>query len=137
VIVGVTGSRLGPSVAQLKWLRSQLREATELHHGASVGVDAAAHRVAIEIGTEAIVVHPPVDLKAADQSTMVDMPGVTVLPRKPYLKCNHDIVDACNVLLALPMGKETQRIGTWATVRYAVKIGRPVRICGPYGERGK
>jgi hypothetical protein len=133
----VTGSRLSPSVAQLKWLRSQLREATELHHGACVGVDAAAHRVAIEIGTEAIVVHPPVDLSAADQSTMADMPGVTVLPPKPHLKCNHDIVDACEILLALPLGKEQQRIGTWATVRYAVKIGRPVRICGPYGERGK
>ena len=47
---------------------------------------------------------------------------------KPYLDRNRDIVDACEVLLATPDGPERLRSGTWSTVRYARKIGKPVEV---------
>ena len=45
-----------------------------------------------------------------------------------YLKRNQHIVNACDVLIATPEGAETLRSGTWATIRYARKIGKKVII---------
>jgi predicted Rossmann fold nucleotide-binding protein DprA/Smf involved in DNA uptake len=54
---------------------------------------------------------------------------------RPYLVRNRDIVDVCNLLLATPGGTVEQlRSGTWATIRYARRIGRPVWIVFPNGE---
>lgn len=52
----------------------------------------------------------------------------------PYLWRNHQIVDATSALIAAPFGFEEElRSGTWATVRYARKLGRPVRFFWPDG----
>lgn len=62
-----------------------------------------------------------------------DQTGPTEL-REPaeYLDRNHAIVDECSVLIAAPRSlTEEQRSGTWATVRYARKMGRPVVILDP------
>jgi predicted Rossmann fold nucleotide-binding protein DprA/Smf involved in DNA uptake len=48
---------------------------------------------------------------------------------------NHDIVGACDVLIAAPrQPKEIRRSGTWATVRYADQFGRVIALVVPDGE---
>lgn len=133
MIIGVTGSRYGPTQVQRIWLFGMLAEAQAVHHGACVGVDAAAHSLALTYELP-VTVHPPQDLTHADTSTMVPLPGITVRERRSYLTRNQNIVDECEVLLALPMGPEERRSGTWATVRYARKIGRRGWICQPDGQ---
>lgn len=136
--VGFTGTREGCTAAQrmsfLHWLQKQPGGGVdELHHGCCVGADADAVGIADFMPRAlAIIGHPPcvksmVSAKAVEQST-------TVLPAKPYLQRNHDIVDATDVLLACPQGPEEQRSGTWATIRYARKAGRNVVIFWPNGK---
>ena len=45
------------------------------------------------------------------------------------------LVDACEVLLATPKGPEKLRSGTWATVRYARKVGKRIVIIEPDGKQ--
>lgn len=126
MIIGVTGSERGMTDKQFDWLRDNLIDlgATELHHGDCVGVDSVAHDLASELRLR-VVVHPPT---IPDKRAYCVGPNVLHLPTKPYLIRNHDIVDACGTLLALPDGPERLRSGTWATVRYARRVGRPVLI---------
>jgi predicted Rossmann fold nucleotide-binding protein DprA/Smf involved in DNA uptake len=49
--------------------------------------------------------------------------------KKPYLDRNKDIVRVSIGLIAAPKtNKEEQRSGTWSTVRYATKTGKPLII---------
>ena len=53
-------------------------------------------------------------------------------PEKPYLERNHDIVDNSDVLIATPKESVEQiRSGTWATIRYAKKLNKPIMIMEP------
>jgi hypothetical protein len=133
LIVGVTATRGGVndvqrlSVAELLmlWLPR------EVHHGDCVGGDADVHTLVRDLGLGMrIAIHPPdVDtLRAFCQADVIHAP-------KPYLERNHDIVDDCQRLLALPAGEaETLRSGTWATVRYAQQVGVPVFVLFPSGQ---
>lgn len=138
-ILGFTGTRNEPTDEQLKWLRATFVVGlpSELHHGACIGADAQAHWQALNClgGRIQIVVHPP-----DNQSRMMPMNkilspfgGIAVLSPKPYLDRNRDIVDACDKLIALPDGPERPKSGTWYTVRYAMKMSKPVWICYPDG----
>ena len=129
MILGVTGTRHGLTVAQLAWLRAQLPLFDELHHGACVGADAAAHQTATELRVP-VVVHPP-----ADQRLMMPPDGYGAwLPPRPYLERNRFIVAAADVVIALPDGPESRRGGTWYTVRYAESVDKPVWLCFPDGR---
>ena len=124
MIAGFTGAQTGASAAQLAWLRDRLVElgVTEFRHGDCIGADAAAHDVAQELGLGVVVPPPVVEAKRAF------VRADEVLPARDYLDRNRDIVDAAEVLLALPSGPERLRSGTWATVRYARRTGRPVEV---------
>ncbi len=53
-------------------------------------------------------------------------------PVEPYLDRNKKIVEQCNVLFACPgEDREQQRSGTWSTIRYALKVRKPVTIIYP------
>ena len=86
-----------------------------LHHGDCQGADAMAHHIARQCNM-LVTIHPPVDPKWRAFCN-----GDEILEPKPFLERNHDIVNSCNVLVALPRqkGKEIQRSGTWSTIRYA------------------
>lgn len=133
MIVGITGTRRLLTIHQVTWLHDQMKYAHASHHGACMGADSISHTLALRREIP-ITVHPPVDLRYADLSTLVNLPGVTVLDKKPYLERNRDIANACEVLLALPDGPERVRSGTWSTIRYARKIGRRGWICFPDGS---
>jgi hypothetical protein len=134
-IVGFTGTSQGCTLDQLKFARIWLEEfigltdKSEFHHGDCVGADEQVARIAHSLGFS-IVLHPPTNPKARafTQAPFSRKP-------KPYLERNHDIVDECNILLACPKGFEEElRSGTWATVRYARKKFRPVRLVWPNGK---
>jgi hypothetical protein len=79
-----------------------------------------------------IVIHPPEDMSRVEVKCLLrNHEVVKVLSRKPYLARNRDIVNESDRLITLPKGPETLRSGTWATVRYAVEAGKPVRIYYP------
>ncbi len=53
---------------------------------------------------------------------------------KRYLTRNKDIVRETDILIAAPAEIEEQiRSGTWSTVRYARKLGKPVFVILPDG----
>jgi hypothetical protein len=138
VKVGVTATQYGLTSRQLSAARflldgiaTALIEAgsrAELHHGDCVGGDAQLDDIARDCCWK-IVIHPPVD---DSKRAFCEQPGDTVRDPKPYLERNHDIVDEVELMLAGPKTlTEQARSGTWATVRYARRIGRPVVFLDP------
>lgn len=133
--VGFTGTREGMGEAQLAALRWVLREllCAVLHHGDCVGADAQAHAAARALGM-AVEIHPP--SSPAMRAFCAAAEGDAVRQEAPYLERNRAIVDATSALVACPREEEGEadRSGTWATVRYARSIGRPVVVIRPSGR---
>lgn len=128
--VSFTGTRAGMTSEQhsevAAWLEKfYFSPDDEFHYGAAIGADDEAAILADQIGFQ-VVAHP------AEEGGAV--PIGHVLPERPALKRNPDIVDAGAVLLATPrLGCEERRSGTWATIRYARRIGKDVTIIWPSG----
>ena len=77
-----------------------------------------------------IVIHPPIiEAKRAWKHA-----GQMRTP-KSYLSRNKDIVRDTEMLVATP-GEDNEQIrfGTWSTVRFARKLGRPVWVILPNGN---
>jgi hypothetical protein len=107
----------------------------KFHHGGCVGSDCEAHAAAWSMGY-GIVLHPPTDTKLrawVEQSDLWDVDTDIVLPERPYIERNHDIVDAVTLLIATPDGPE-RNSGTWATIRYARTKGVPTVVVMPDGS---
>ena len=128
--VGFTGNRDGMTEDQKATVERLLSiRPTELHHGDCIGCDADAHYIALQFKIP-IIGHPP------------DFPGQRMFlhyaekrEEKPYLERNHDIVDETDILIACPeQAEEIMRSGTWATVRYARKVGKAVLVIYPSGK---
>lgn len=129
--IGFTGTQDGVTVAQhdlLITVISELTEMTEAHHGECVGADYTFHSAVSLIHPDVeINGHPPENDKK--RAVYIDLPDVDVRhDPEPYLVRNHNIVDATELLIACPKGPEVLRSGTWATIRYARKTGKPVAI---------
>jgi predicted Rossmann fold nucleotide-binding protein DprA/Smf involved in DNA uptake len=136
--VGFTGTRDGMADAQRRAFISRVKTAgvTEFHFGCCLGADDDAFDVMtaagdIGIARPHIVAHPPTARGLL--SLTAEMFADETRPPAEYLTRNRAIVDACDVLLACPKGSEELRSGTWATVRYARKRGKPVVIFYPDG----
>lgn len=135
--IGFTGTRNRNQIdpARLRALDAMLlkfgaADRVRFHHGDCLGMDAYAHEMAVGLSFR-IEIHPPSDGKhRAHCDWHFSSPGLIVHPERPYLERNRAIVDACSVLIAVPRdpNKERLRSGTWATVRYARKIGQEVII---------
>lgn len=127
-VVGFTGSQHGATPEQLDWLRERLVELrpVSFRHGDCIGADEHAHAVALSLRIP-VVIHPPVN-----PAKRAFCPGgAALLPPDEYLARNRAIVDASDVLLALPDGPERLRSGTWSTVRYARRQGKRVEVRMP------
>lgn len=116
--IGFTGTRKGLTDFQAMRLATLLDElgqdAVEVHHGDCVGADAEFHEVADNHCFD-ITIHPP-----DDDSRRAFCTSSEVREPKPYLKRNRDIVDETTILIACPWSTaESQRSGTWSTIRYA------------------
>lgn len=99
-----------------------------------MGADAQAVAITRRLfgGAVTIVGHP------GNWAPLVDKDAVATShplhPCRPPLERNRTIVDECEVLVACPAGPEVTRSGTWSTIRYARRIGRPVVIIYPDGS---
>ena len=106
--------------------------ASAFHHGDCVGADEEFHTlVRLFFPTVPVLIHPPtVDTHRAFCE------GGSILPAAPYLKRNRNIVDLSTWMIAVP-GERTEQLrsGTWSTIRYARKEGKPMLIIYPNGER--
>lgn len=130
--VGFTGTQYGMTEAQETTLQRLLTELPNaphvLHHGDCVGADEQAHMIAGQLGFTTMG-HPPVN-----ESKRAFTVCTGWRQAKEYLVRNRDIVGECEVVFATPaQAGEQLRSGTWATVRYARLLHRPVHIIAPDG----
>lgn len=136
--LGFTGTRDGMTDAQkgASGIWRYGRRFTEFHHGCCVGADA----LAVLIVTEEAYDHPKIVGHPCDWPAMQDKEACArsaiMLPARKPLDRNRDIVDAVDLLLACPKGPEELRSGTWATIRFARRQGKPVVIFWPDGKIG-
>lgn len=131
--VGFTGTRKGMARPQRHAFASWLAALPPavFHHGDCIGSDEEAHDIAQAEGWT-IEAHPGSGW--ASYRMVAHCGGVDVRhPPKPYLERNIDIATVASVLAATPEGPEVARSGTWATVRVARRLGRPVVIFWPDG----
>jgi len=131
--VGFTGTQHGMTAAQKAGVRRRLirlRTSSLFRHGDCVEADENAHDLALQLGYT-VIVHPP-----TDDSRRAFVKGYAqMLPPRPYLHRNRDIVDASDALIAAPhTSHEVLRSGTWSTVRYARKLGLTVYLVLPDGS---
>jgi hypothetical protein len=128
--VGFTGTQVGMTEYQEIALVHILRRegALELHHGNCIGADEQACQIAWDMDI------PPIAHPGDTPEKQSEIESFETLPVKPNLERNHDIVDVCELLVAAPKGPPQQRSGTWATIRYADKVGRKTLIITPNGE---
>lgn len=130
--LGFTGTQDGMTPCQIARVSQFLAdyEIKEVHHGDCVGADNQFNFLcrAFKIF---IVIHPPSN---ATKRAFCGGYGQIRAPQE-YLVRNHDIVRESECLLAAPKTEEEAlRSGTWATVRFARKLHRPVVIVRPSGE---
>lgn len=138
VSVGFTGNRHGLTPKQevrvaAILMSSKVRgEAHHFHHGDCVGADEEAAAIAKAAGYF-LVSHPPDNPKARAY-----VPSDFAWVEKPYIARNHDIVKKSDKMVACPDGyEEVLRSGTWATIRHARKVGKPLTIVFPDGSTGR
>lgn len=131
--IGFTGSRDGMTYFQKQSVHRSLslikkrNKTTKLffHHGDCIGADAQAHLIAAKLGF-IIVVHPP-----TDNTRRAFMQGI-VLPPKPFMDRNRDIVNESHLMIACPKTRqESLRSGTWATIRYSRNKGNLWNLIKP------
>lgn len=131
--VGFTGTQKGTTPEQRQELRQFLysRSVDEFHHGDCIGADAEAHAIVRDYRASIrIIIHPPTN-KTRVANRTADEWRVSL----PYLERNKAIVDACDVLVAMPFETvEKIRSGTWSTIRYARKQDKPIYIILPDGR---
>jgi len=131
VKIGVTATRGDVTNKQMRNFHRTIiaLDAREGHHGDALGGDKFAHG-AMKQHSMRVIIHPPTDPKARAFCR-----GNVTRPAKDYLHRNHDIVDETDILIAMPKDETEQlRSGTWATVRYARRLQRPIYLLLPSGK---
>ena len=126
--IGFTGTQKGMSQYQKEQFVLKMQELipVEFHHGDCVGADEEAHNIirAFFPNSMIIYVHPPKTM-----SKQANMCGDVHHAPETYLKRDKVIVDSTDCLIATPHSNtEILRSGTWATVRYAIKSHKPVKL---------
>lgn len=130
--IGFTGTRHGMTDEQRAAVAETIADKIcaggfVAHHGDCIGADAQFHVIAREhhlLGPVHIVVHPPVD-----ETHRAWCAGDEMRPSLTHMKRNKEIVVASNAMVAAPFELvEQERGGTWATIRMARKLARPLFI---------
>jgi nucleoside 2-deoxyribosyltransferase len=131
--VGFTGTQRGGTEEQEAAFFNYVvsRRLDVFCHGDCVGWDAHAHDVIRALHPLCrIESFPPLnpEKRAFKEADITHR-------REEYLTRNKKIVDKCHVLIAAPGEMhEVIRSGTWSTVRYARKLGKPVVLIYPDGS---
>lgn len=126
--LGMTASRVGMTDTQKYWFKILLARGNELHTGDCKGGDTDGFHIAIGEGLSTVA--HPCNLRS---QRAFNPHGFTHQELHP-LDRNKNIVDWSEEMIACPNGDEEMlRSGTWATVRYARKVGKPLYVIGPHG----
>lgn len=135
--VGFTGTSKGASPAQLKELEEKLVALKadgfdELHHGACIGADEQCAIIAKRLGFR-LVAHLGTSKDPTNMLYRSEFTGNDELREaKPFIPRDKDIVNETERMLATPLTRaEITRSGTWTTVRYARKQGKPIDLILP------
>jgi hypothetical protein len=136
--IGFSGTRDGMTSLQVRALHAYMHGLNrgaiaaawiEGHHGDCLGADHEFHVLATALGWRTVT-HPPVN-----PSRRAWCRADVILPEKGYLERDRDIALATGELLAAPVSfSPADGAGTWATVGYAVRAGRPATVIRPDGR---
>lgn len=135
VNIGFTGTRAGCTYSQKLTLQEVLEElrtkyyAEWMHNGDAIGCDYEAAEIWHSLDGK-------IFLRPCDHKDRGFFPHYDkIAPKRKPLDRNKDIVSASSFVVACSATmKETQRGGTWSTVRYAESRGRKVIIVFPDGS---
>ena len=132
MILSCTGTRDGAKPDALDsfraWLQDLDSHIEEAHHGDCLGADTQFHYIMEKLNVP-VHIHPCTIKSQRGYSR-----GAKVYPVAPPLVRNRSMVDLCDYLVAFPSTmEEVNRSGTWATIRYARREGRPGTIFWPDG----
>jgi len=128
MIVGFTGTRAGMTDQQKEAIKNLFMQwkPTEFHHDDAIGADQQAHDIATIFKIRTII-HPPQNPKYR-----AFCKGDLIIEEKLYTVRDHDIVNSCVAMIATPRGfHEELRSGTWATIRYSIKVNKRLTIIYP------
>lgn len=143
--IGFTGTRKGMTTAQHNSFCALLMDLkpTEFHHGACVGADEEAVQVV------SVMSHAPVHVVArpgrsahSDTNELMSKVAISLSQCRcspmTHFARNRKIVESCEALVATPWQSERQPLGTgggtWYTIQYAEKLGKPVYFVWPNGK---
>lgn len=148
VRIGITGTRSGMTIEQWRkvqqiltnlWKdRGSVNAWNEWHDGDCVGADEQGHGLVETLEHNGMVAfvkligHPGKEWHNALRANRVFDKTLAV---KPPLARNKDIVDSVDVMIAAPKQYDEQGkgSGTWATIRYANKVKKPLFTVWPDG----
>lgn len=130
---GFTGTRHGLTAEQLHCLQDVAIDMTKGSHGACFGADREFHGLFPAIPME---IYPSDEgqhqwaVATCKGAKDVIHPIMLPIPR------NHQIVNTVERMVAAPLGhiEQFRGSGTWATIRYARKLRRPLIILWPGGR---
>lgn len=136
--IGFTGTQIGMTndqVLQIHMLLGDLKSAgaTQATHGMCKGADLQFHDMAKALGY--FIVGCPGVTSAGEAWRRALCDCDIVMPPKRFLARNRDIVRESDVVLACPKDtkEQAQHSGTWATIRYARIMAKPLVIVWPDG----
>ena len=125
--IGFTGNRYGLRPDQKTQIEDLLDKYDHItvSHGDCVGSDTDFHLLCISYKyrhpekTVTVHIYPPDNPRLRGFNK-----GDVVMPEKPYLQRNMDIIKNCSLLIGCPVdkNKEEQRSGTWSTIRQARRL---------------
>lgn len=135
--LAVTATQGGGTPEQLWEAANFLQSCVELeefHHGGCVGGDEElAFLVSRMLPHVQVHLHPG-STPEKYATYAYDISSWVVYDAKDNLERNQDMVNATDHLLGMPgEAEEILRSGTWATIRYARKAGRPHTLLYPDG----
>jgi len=136
-LVGFSGSRFDLPDPQADALVTEahalngLYKDLELHHGDCTGADLFAHHMAKGLRWR-VVAHPAI-IHVKWKAMVRDADEYRIAQRP--IRRNHTIVEETRRVIACPSTfTPTPYSGTWATIRYARKLKRPLTVILPDGE---
>jgi hypothetical protein len=131
--IGFTGTRDGMSARQKEEVTSLFKKGKELNFGDCSGADCEAFRIAQKLSMKTVC-WPP-----TNERLRMFCKADIVKPAEDYLTRNRRIVNASELVIAAPKEFlepiQKRGGGTWATIRYARKIKKPLVIVFPDGTK--
>jgi hypothetical protein len=136
LIAGVTGTRNGATNYQLASAATLFVACavTVLHSGDCIGADEQMYHMGRAFHAKCIIHPPKIDKYRAFCGDCRD----EWWPEKSYWERDQDTVNESEVLFGFPKGvtEELEHSGTWATIRYARTLARPIAVVWPNGHIG-